>query len=706
MGCKKGDFTGGFVIPDLTNYQVDVLRTWNDGSVKHARISGRAALTADVTRTINIAAGTPPTATPLTATDIETAAPTASIQCGAIGTVNLSDLLASPFRTWASGHEMAECHYRAAIGADAQLTANFHVRLFADGRMRVRAFVENAYYNVTAANKSYVPTIIIDGVTVFTFATKNITAITQINLGGNPVEYNEVITSNGHGFLAGQSARITGVGGMTELNDRYIGIASVTANTFTTVAHQGAYSAYTSGGTAAFSHFTATRYYASGWIGGDPEVVALPSHTSLIDAKLAPNYWKRNPSASVLNGLTQNYTPMDNGDITPSMGSAGFQQGLGLLSRCCALYCTSGDVRAYRAVLANSDHFNSYPIIHRDSATGLAPKPSDLGSFSFADFGRTAGALSWKMTHGISEGYLAYLLTGDYWHYETMLLHVGTILLCRNAINGLTELNALLTSETRGTGWNLRSLSFLCALSPDGDAIGAEYQTLLANQMSHWKSVKDGLGGVGLGYLWEYSVTLYGVDGVVAPWQQHFGIMSLGMGSDLEPLEDMSDYIEVRDWLYRAPVGILGDASTYCFTRASNFNLPITIGTSTDPTTWFDTWDQVYDRGVELGSGQGAINDDSGCASNTLGGSSASVPGEAATGYWGNLLPAIAYAVDHGAAGAAAAWARLTGASNFSVLEASADVSGGFNDTPQWGIVPREAEEEESASNRVVMVIR
>jgi hypothetical protein len=53
-------------------------------------------------------------------------------------------------------------------------------------------------------------------------------------------------------------------------------------------------------------------------------------------------------------------------------------------------------------------------------------------------------------------------------------------------------------------------------------------------------------------------------------------------------------------------------------------------------------------------------------------------------GYWGNLMPAIAYAVDHGAPGASAAWARLTGASNWSVL-----ASAGFDDIPIWGIVPR-----------------
>jgi hypothetical protein len=47
-------------------------------------------------------------------------------------------------------------------------------------------------------------------------------------------------------------------------------------------------------------------------------------------------------------------------------------------------------------------------------------------------------------------------------------------------------------------------------------------------------------------------------------------------------------------------------------------------------------------------------------------------------------MPAIAYAVDHGDPDAVAAFARMTGASNWSTVENS-----GFDDLPIWGIVPR-----------------
>ena len=53
------------------------------------------------------------------------------------------------------------------------------------------------------------------------------------------------------------------------------------------------------------------------------------------------------------------------------------------------------------------------------------------------------------------------------------------------------------------------------------------------------------------------------------------------------------------------------------------------------------------------------------------------------TAYWGNLMPALSYAVDHGAAGAGDAWSRITAASNFTMLV------NGFNDQPVWGTKPR-----------------
>jgi len=97
-----------------------------------------------------------------------------------------------------------------------------------------------------------------NGLQVLTGSAKTITAVTQANPG--------VLTSASHGFSNGDEIFITGVVGMTQLNDRNFIVANVTANTFTLKDAFGAninttsFTAYTSGGTADEIYETATPY--------------------------------------------------------------------------------------------------------------------------------------------------------------------------------------------------------------------------------------------------------------------------------------------------------------------------------------------------------------------------------------------------------------------------------------------------------------
>ena len=153
IAFKKGDIPSG-VTPtlDVNDYQVTIKKTWNDGSAKHAIFSGHTTFTANTEKTITVNFnGTPPTGTNLTSSDISTAAPSASNQFGSIGTVSLSSLLSSPARTWLSGPEMVECHYHAAVGSHATLSAWFYVRLYKSGAMHVRVIADNSQVDVGAA---------------------------------------------------------------------------------------------------------------------------------------------------------------------------------------------------------------------------------------------------------------------------------------------------------------------------------------------------------------------------------------------------------------------------------------------------------------------------------------------------------------------------------------------------------------------------
>lgn len=88
---------------------------------------------------------------------------------------------------------------------------------------------------------------------IITHAAKNITGITQ----ANPA----VVTSTSHGFSNGDKVYVTGVSGMTDVNNRWFTVANVTANTFElSGVNSSAYAAYTSGGTAGEIVELATNY--------------------------------------------------------------------------------------------------------------------------------------------------------------------------------------------------------------------------------------------------------------------------------------------------------------------------------------------------------------------------------------------------------------------------------------------------------------
>lgn len=600
LAFAKGDVP---VVPALAlvDSQVVVKTRWNDGSVKFAIASGRATLVANQPLTVVASAATAPAGgTPLTAADIQSAGPAASVVIAGIGTVSLSTLLASPVRTWLSGPEMVEAHYRGAPGGDAHLAVWFHVRLYRGGRMFVRAFVENGNLDLANADRTYVTSVVVGGATVF------------------------------------------------------------------------------DNGGAALVHRGNTRWSAGAWIGAAADARAIEDTAYLVRTRLVPNYSAGAPTAATLDSLSQSYVPFQRGNWTQVMGDTGFQDQIGLLPRWDALYVTShGDARAHRSVLANARALGSYPLVWTDSATQRTPTPGgrpDWTVYGANQGGGTqigAGPLSWDIAHHGSGGYLAYLVSGDYEHLQTMADQSALCYLMNSSGQG-SGTARILRGQTRGVAWCLRTLSQYVAIAPTGDPIANDYRALLANNVAHWAGVVDGLGGGGLGYFYEYDVDLY-APGTIAPWQQHFMMQSLGMGSDLEPLADMAAYVRVRDWLYRGAVGILGPSAGYCFAYASAYNAKISSGGNEDPATWYPGWSQVF----------AATHGGAPCG-NMLLGSSGGDPASAAYGYWGNLLPAIAYAVEHNASGAIAAWGRLTGASNWPTV-----VNSGFESVPNWGIAPR-----------------
>ncbi|CAN8139000.1 hypothetical protein THIOSC13_1210002 [uncultured Thiomicrorhabdus sp.] len=133
LGFKKGDITSAETITlDIdTAYSVSEKKYWNDGSLKHAIVSGCLSLTANTPDTIGVYdAGTQPSRITLNEDSIVAHSPTALVGLSGIDTVSLADLLGSPVETWISGDAMVEAHYQVDVVDN--VSAWFQVRLYSN----------------------------------------------------------------------------------------------------------------------------------------------------------------------------------------------------------------------------------------------------------------------------------------------------------------------------------------------------------------------------------------------------------------------------------------------------------------------------------------------------------------------------------------------------------------------------------------------
>jgi hypothetical protein len=371
------------------------------------------------------------------------------------------------------------------------------------------------------------------------------------------------------------------------------------------------------------------------------------------------------------------------------MGDTGFQPQIGLLPLWDALYATSdADVRAWKGVQVNAKAVNSYPIVFEDSTTHLPPKPTDRPTWTVdgnngggeTSVG-TAGGLTYDVAHHGSAGYLAYIITGEYFHYETLENLAAMCYLMNSSSHGSgvnRDIQGIV--QDRGQAWCIRTLGQFTAVAPSSDGVANDYRTLLANGLSSLATLAQNPSITPTGFILSYEVTSQAFSpliGVNAPWEEDFFSSVLGMGSDIEALSNLTNWNIVRDHSYIAVVGRTGPngALNYCFTEAATHHFFVSPNSNPPTGGWYQTWGAIWTANF------GGTN--TACA-NTLHGTSGADPANASTGYWGNLMPAIAYAKDHAATGASASWSRLTGATNWSTV-----LNSGFGDTPIFGIVPR-----------------
>ena len=390
------------------------------------------------------------------------------------------------------------------------------------------------------------------------------------------------------------------------------------------------------------------------------------------------------------------------GSFATDMGATGYDAGIGLLPEWDVAYLTSGgDPRALRAVLINGYAAGRYGTHYRDESTN---RPLKLSSYPNLVMGNGSGVAftgasstnsytpdatgvappTYDSPHHPSMGYMAYLLSGwNYYLEETQLLATANFLkqtdTTRQYAAGVLVSNAG-ANVTRGAAWAMRTLAQATALTPDSDSLHAEFAASVDQNVTFYNAKYVAQANNPLGFVQPYDHYTSTDPWQATAWMDDFFTASWGFMKDLAvntaPAQAKLDAFLA--WKYGSVVGRLGSGAAgtfnYRYAAASytmNYAPSNTANWDSGSGPWYANWAaEAASLGVPLADG-----------GTSLQGSSGADPSVMATGYWGNLHPALAYAVDHGAPGAAAAYNRLTSASNYSPSQ--------FNDSPVWGVTPR-----------------
>ncbi len=643
---KQGDIpSGSTVVASISHFQATVKTRWPDGSVQFALLAGRADLQANVPLKIDLISGTSSASGALlTETDLANQGTNALISFQGIGSAQLSNLIgqtgsfdssrqqwrAGKVMDWIQGPEMSSWIYSSPMGSDPSLSAWFEVRFWQGGDVEILPWIENGYLLKTGiTQKVGTASVTISGTSRFS-----------------------------------QS--------LTVLNHTRTVLCSGTT----------------------FSY----------WLGADPKVTPRHDTAYLQKSKLVPTYGVQTPSSSGLfSQLSTSFTPFAQSNFPDVIGMAGYSSSIGLLPEWDAAFLTSGaDPRALTAVVINAYAAGRYGIHLRDEKTNRPLRYSsypnlvlDGGGLGVTDTGSSttnsytpgvSGGVPpyWKTSHAPSVGFMAYLTLGRFYFMEQSQFAATLVFLKQNDnsrkfTQGIFETRAG-ANTTRGAAWALRTQLHALLVTPDSDPLKSEFSNTINNNINYYYGRYIAQTNDPQGFAQPYSDYTPG-DNIYmhAIWMEDFLTAAFGYILDAKVPSStvMPNATAFFNWKARSIVGRLGNpgvSTEYDFRDAAQYNLPVAPSDSANWDSgvgpWYADWGQLYR--VTMGANAGTA------PANTLRGAYFPDP----TSYWGNLQPAIAYAVTLNAPGAAQAYSRMTGASNWSSFVSAA------SSTPEWMIVP------------------
>ena len=676
MPLNAGEFAAGQTIAGVGSgvigVQVDVKNRWPDGSAKFALVSGRANVSAGQALVVDLKAGSAAAGVALSEAQLLDTGIDAVISLGTEGSVSLRRLIGvantrdsvtgrwggGRTRTWAAGPQMSSWIYSAPLGEDAHVMAWFEVRYFGDAHVHVLAWLENGFLKVPGCTGH--------------------TGLLKLDINGSTRFAAEVHLAN-HCRVTAQSG--AGVG-----------------------------------------H----------WMQTAPDLSMAHDTVYLQQTGLVPNYYAQTPAnAAYLGSLVQAYSPAAFGQIaernatstfsgnySPVMGMGGYHGSIGVLPEWDAFYLTTGAApRALNAVLANALGSGRFGIHDRDETTLQPLRFSSHATLGLGDGARSVtgygsnsrnnttplvtgtvladGSLlspaTWTSTHHPSIGYLAYLVSGQVFFMEACqftatLNYLKQNNVMRQDVEGVmrTDVGA---NTTRGAAWALRTLAQAACITPDDDPLQTELLASFEANIRYYHQTYVAQPNNAFGMCRPYSN--YTAGSVPATyshstWMEDFLTAAWGHAITLRlPLSGAANSAlkAFFDWKAQSIVGRLGALSapdSYGYNLAAQYYMAVAPadgadGWLTGKGPWYDNWGQAFAASTGKSNAQNTDTRLTG----------AYYP--ETTAYWGNLMPAIAYAVELRAPGAVEAFARMTNAPNWP------DFVAGTHGNPVWGVRPRNA---------------
>lgn len=656
---RRGDIPAGSgVVADTGELQVTARNTWPDGSLKFAQLVWRGAVGTSPTE-IRLGPGTAATGTALSLADLQATGVVASIGCGAFGTVTWSGTdWATPFEpapgrtAWVSGPLMSSWIYRKPVGTDAHLVAWLEVRLYAGGAVEILPWIENGYLRVPApTHKEATYTFSLGGTQRFSAAIRLLNRTRTVLVSGTALSY---------------------------------------------------------------------------WLAANPDVTVRHATRYLMGTDLVPSYFAEvAPDAGVVANQVTSFAPLQQGNWPTGMGAAGSSPSIGLLPEWDVLYLTCPSDIPWKSLQFNAYSAGRYGIHYRDETTNRPANPQSYPTLCLP-FNNTSGITAcgsssannycpdvpggvtdatrppyYQNTHTPSMGYLAYLVTGRWYHLETAQFHAVINWLKQSDVNrgtgGILKTNAG-ACTVRGAAWSLRSLFQAATITPTWDPLQPVFVASVQANIDYLHARYVGNPSQNpFGFVTPYGDYTQNGDGILfeAPWMQdfHTGVIGYGvlLGLPITAAHQarLAAFFQWRgrnvvgrlqgtgatEWLYR-------DATPYVIAFGPSDTLDFDTGAG----PWYPHWGAIYDATFAEAQAGGSPGP-------RVEGDLRTGHPEDAESYWGNFQPAMAYAVRLGVAGAAAGYARVTATPAWSGLLLD------YDRHPVWSVSPLPALPSAAGSN-------